>query len=682
MTDARGSGPRCAALVGPYLSGKTSLLESLLYRAGAISRRGHVRDKNTVGDSAPEARERGMSVELSVAHAEYLGDPWALIDCPGSIEFTQDGYNALMVADTAVVVVEPEPAKALAVAPLFRFLDEQSIPHMVFINKMDHANARVRDILDALQSFSSLPLVLRQVPIRDGDAVTGFVDLASERAYQYEPGKPSKLIELPQDMKDRELEARTEMLESLADFDDTLLEQLLEDVVPGTDEIFTHLTNNLQADRIVPVFLGSAENDAGIQRLWKALRHETPSVEATAARLGVDGVAEGAARVFKTYYLPHSGKLSVARLWSSKVKDGTVLNGERVSGVFQLMGGEQTKIEAVSAGEVAAFGRMDEIKTGDLLTPAGAAPNGAAAWPEPITPLYAFAIHAEKRDDEVKLSGALSRLIEEDPSLSVEQNPDTNQLLLHGQGEMHLRIALERLKNRYHMPVISERPQVPYKETIQRPVSQHARFKKQTGGHGQFGDVHVDIKPMTRGSGFEFNEKVVGGSVPRQFIPAVETGVKEYLRRGPLGFPVVDVSVTLTDGQHHSVDSSEQAFKTAGRMAMSEGLPKCNPVLLEPIHNVSIVIPSEFTSHVQRIVSGRRGQILGFDAKAGWKGWDEVTVQMPQSELHDLIIELRSLTKGVGFFQSSFDRLQELTGRLADNVVRAHKNGEDQAAAS
>ncbi len=681
MSDMRGSGPRCAALVGPYLSGKTMLMESLLFAADAIPRKGSVKDKNTVGDSAPEAREHEMSVEMSIADAEYLGDQWTLIDCPGSIEFGQDGHNALMVADMAVVVVEPEPDKALAIAPLFKFLDEHEIPHMVFINKMDHSNSRVRDILEALQAYSDRPLLLRQVPIREGEAVTGFVDLASERAYHYEPGKDSKLVEFPQEIKDRESRARTEMIEALADFDDTLLEQLLEDTVPGTVEIYQHLTNNLQADRIVPVFMGSAEQDSGIERLWKALRHETPSVEAAVARLGIDGGGEAAARVFKTYYLPHAGKLSVARVLRGEIKDGATLNDERLSGVFHLMGGDQQKCSGAVAGEVAAFGRMDDVKTGALLTPSGRPPAGAVAWPEAIPPLYAFAIHAEKREDEVKLPDALARLIEEDPSLSVEQNPDTHQLLLHGQGEMHLRIALDRLRSRYHIPVLAESPQVPYKETIKRTISQHARYKKQTGGHGQFGDVHVDIKPLVRGAGFEFHEKVVGGSVPRQYIPAVEAGVKEFLRRGPLGFPVVDVSVTLTDGQHHAVDSSEQAFKTAGRMAMSEGMPKCSPVLLEPISNVSIAIPSDFTSQVQRIVSGRRGQILGYDAKTGWKGWDEVQVQMPQSELHDLIIELRSLTKGVGFYQASFDRLQELSGRVADDIVRA-REGSDQRAAS
>ena len=679
MTDDKGHGPRCAALVGPYLSGKTTLLESLLFVAGAIPRKGSVDEDNSVGDGSPEARAHDMSVEANLAHAEFLGDDWTLIDCPGSIELKQDALNALMVADVAVVVCEPEPEKALALAPLLKALDAEDVPHFLFINKMDHAAHRVSTVLEALQAVSDRPLVLRQVPIRDGEEISGYIDLASERAYQYKPGQASALIGMPEDMRDSEAEARTGMLESLADFDDALLEQLLEDMVPGNDEIYSHLTRNLQDDRIVPVFLGSAGNDGGIRRLWKALRHETPEAEQTAERLGLAG-GEPVARVFKTFYLPHSGKISVVRVWNGEVRDGASLNGAKVSGVLRPMGASQEKVRAVAAGQVAAFGRMDGVHTGDLLTPSGKAPADALDWPEPLRPLYSFSLNAKQREDEVKVPGALARLVEEDPSLSVEQNPDTSQLLLWGQGEIHLRIALERLENRYNLPVLYGRPAIPYKETIRKGTSQHSRYKKQTGGHGQFGDVHIDIRPLPRGTGFEFAQTVVGGSVPRQYIPAVENGVKEYLKRGPLGFPVVDVSVTLTDGQHHAVDSSEQAFKTAGRLAMSEGMPNCGPVLLEPVFEVTITVPGEFTANVQRLITGRRGQILGFDSRQDWQGWDEVMAHMPQSELHDLIIELRSLTMGVGSFRLRFDHLQELAGRLADNVIKERQTGSDSAA--
>jgi elongation factor G len=479
---------------------------------------------------------------------------------------------------------------------------------------------------------------------------------------------------LPDSLQDREQQARTEMLESLADFDDALLESLLEDVIPEAAEIYGNLAKDLQEAHIVPVFFGSAENENGVRRLLKALRHEAPEPGATAERAGIEADGEAVVQVFKTMNAAHTGKLSIGRVWHGSVKDGMTLDGSRVSGLFSLMGHKQDKRAAAPVGAVVGMGRMDEVATGSLLTPsATATPPG---WPEPLRSLYSLAIHAEQRADEVKLSGALAKLVEEDPSFSFEPNQDTGELLLRGLGEVHLQIAIDRLKNRFNLGVTSSRPQVPYKETIRKSVSQHARHKKQTGGHGQFGDVHVDIKPLPRGSGFTFDNSISGGVVPRQYIPSVENGVKDYLSRGPLGFPVVDVSVTLTDGQYHSVDSSDMAFKSAAQLAMREGMPKCDPVLLEPIFHVDIAVPNEFTSRIQRLVSGRRGQILGFDAKPGWNGWDEVSVQMPQSEMHDLINELRSITLGTGTFEWRFDHLQELTGKMAEQVVVA-RNADD-----
>ncbi len=675
MTTKPVSGPRCAALVGTYTSGKTTLMEALLHHAGAIGRKGTVREGNTVGDSSVEARERQMSVELNVAHCDYLGEPWTLLDCPGSIELAQESYNALMAADVAIVVADPEESRALTLAPLFKFLDDYDIPHMLFINKMDKASSRIRDVLSALQSVSSKPLVLRQVPIRDGDQISGFVDLASERAYKYNENSSSDLVQMPDTIKDRESEARQEMLESLADFDDTLLEQLLEDVVPPSDEIYNQLTKDLQDDLIVPVLLGAAEPGNGITRLWKALRHETPEASKTAERLAIPLGGEGfTATVIKTFYQAHTGKLSLARVWDGALAEGTAIAGERPSGLFRLMGGHSEKLGQASAGDVVGLGRMEDLQAGDLVTAKGRDTESGMAWPEPMKPVFSMAVAPVNRQDDVKLTGGIGRLIEEDPSLGLEHNPDTHQMLIWGQGEIHLRVAAERLKSKSHVEVTLSPPLTAYKETIRRGIKQHSRFKRQSGGHGQFGDVHVEIKPLPRGSGFEFSDSVVGGSVPKQYIPSVETGVKEYLGSGPLGFPVVDVAVNLYDGQYHSVDSSDQAFKTAGRLAMSEGMPQCDPVLLEPIFLVKISVPSDFTSRVHGLISGRRGQILGFDGKQGWQGWDVVQAHMPQSEIHDLIVELRSLTLGVGTYEFAFDHLQELIGKLADKVISARQS--------
>lgn len=674
MTQKQPSAPRCAALVGPYLSGKTTLLESILFRTGAVTRKGSAKEGNTVGDSSQEARDRQMSTELNVAATSYLGETWTFLDCPGFIELAQDARNALMVADIAVVVCEPEPEKSLTLAPLFRFLDEQQIPHMVFINKMDNAGTEIRRTMEALQSVSDNKLVLREIPIRDGEQMTGFVDLVSERAFQWQPGKTSELIQVPETVADREREAREGMLEALADFDDDLMEKILEDVTPATDEIYANLTRDLQQDQIVPVFFGSADAMHGITRLLKALRHEAPEPAVTGERLGLAAEGEPCARVFKTLHAAHTGKLSLVRVWRGEVADGVTLGGERVSGVSRMLGTKTEKQAKAAAGEVVALGRLDSASTGTLLTPSGK--DEGAAWPQPLKPMFSLAVRAQQRSDEVKLTGALSRLTDEDPSLSFGHDPDTGELLLMGQGEMHLLIAIDRLRNRYNMQIEAARPQVPYKETIRGTVSQHARHKKQSGGHGEFGDVHVDIRPLPRGTGFEFNDTITGGAVPKQYIPAVEAGVRDYMQRGPLGFPVVDFAVTLTDGQFHAVDSSEMAFRKAAALAMREGMPKCNPVLLEPIFNVRIAIPNDFTSRVQRLVSGRRGQILGFEPKSDWVGWDEVSVMLPQAEMHGLIVELRSLTLGVGTFEWTFDHLQELSGKLADDIVhqRAEAN--------
>jgi elongation factor G len=668
MSD-RPAGPRCAALVGPYLSGKTTLLEALLFSAGAITRRGTQKDANTVGDHALEARARQMSTEINVAHATYLGDPWTFLDCPGSVELAWEAQSAMLVADLSVVVCEAETERALTLAPIFKFLDDHQLPHMVFVNKLDASETRISEMLAALQSVSSRPLVLRQVPLPGPENSTaGYVDLVSERAYRYKPGQASDLIKIPEDLSDEEKASRAGLVEKLADFDDKLLEQLLEDVQPSKEEIYRQLTQDLRRDLIVPVFLGAAQHDHGVRRLWKALRHETPAATTTRERVGVAAdTRDTVAQVIKTYYPPHAGKLSLVRVWTGQVSEGMSLNGTRVAGVLRLQGAASEKVPVAAPGDVVALARMEGITTGMVLS-SGAAPDLPRT--RPPRPVYGLALTAEKRNDDVKLTPAVGKLIEEDPTLSLEQNADMQEMVLWGQGDIHLQIAMDRLKTKYNLAVNARKPQVPYKETIKKGAQQHARFKRQSGGHGQFADIQIEVKPLPRGTGHTFTDAVVGGAIPRNYIPAVEEGVGEFLRQGPLGFPVVDVSVTLITGQFHAVDSSDQAFKTAARQGMQEAMPKCEPVLLEPVHHVEISVPNAFTSRVQRIVSGRRGQLLGFDAKPDWSGWDVVAAHLPQSEIHDLIVELRSVTLGVGTFTDRFDHLQELTGKLAEKVMQ------------
>jgi elongation factor G len=671
-----GCGPRCVALVGPYGSGKTTLLESILSQTGAIARKGAVTQKSTVGDFSPEARARQMSVEVNCATTKFLDENFTFLDCPGSIEFLQEALNVLPGVDAAVVVCEPEPAKVQMLRPYLKRLGDLKIPHFLFVNKIDKASGSLRSLLSMLQDASDTPFLLRQIPIWEPDGhVGGFVDLALERAYVYSGTSAGQIIEIKD--KDREKEARFQMLEKLADYDEHLMEELLSDVEPPREEIFGDLARELSEGLIVPALIGSAEGDHGVMRLLKALRHEVPEVTALAARAGFKTEGATVVQVLKTYHSAHGGKLSLSRIVSGTVKEGGVLharegNDLRVGGICQLKGDAQIKVAEAKAGDTVALLRLEQIETGETLSDAKSSklPNISI---EELPPVYRLAIEAVDRKDEVKLTAAIHKLREEDPSLHFEQNAELHEMSLVGQGEIHLKVAVEKLLSKFGLKLVTQPPRVPYKETIRKPTKQRGRHKRQSGGHGQFGDVVVEIRPLPRGSGFVFEDAVVGGVVPRQWIPSVEKGVAEYLRSGPLGFPVVDVAVKLTDGSYHSVDSSDAAFQIAGRLAMSEGMPNCAPVLLEPIMHVHIHVPSEATARVNAIVSGRRGQLMGFDVRNGWKGWDTVEAQMPMSEMTDLIVDLRSVTQGVGTFEVEFDHLAELTGKLADTVVASHK---------
>ncbi len=671
---------RVAALVGPFSSGKTAVYESLLSATGAVNRKGTANEANRVGEASEEAKKRQMSVESVFADTTYLGDPWTFVDTPGSIEFLQDSYNAAMGADVAVVVVDPDPSRAVMATPIFKFLSQRNIPHMVFINKVENTKAPVVDVLNALQDVSDRKLVLRELPIRRGEEIEGFVDLTSERAYawgksEYQGNVSQHLDSVPEDLSEDTLLARQEMLESIADFNDELLEKLLEDDIPPIEEIYADMAEVFDSGGVVPVFFGSAEADSGIKRLLKALRHATPEVEQTAARLGIS--TEGTnALVLKTYYAQHTGKQSVVRMFSGNLSEGEKVAGEKPSGLYSVFGEKTDKISSLTIGQIGALGRVDSVHTGDLLTETERAP--LKDWPAPPEPVFAYALKAAKKGEEVKLSGGLSKLVESDPSLSVVHDPDTGEMCLWGQGDMHMKVAMSRLEQQFNVAVEGQLPQVPYKETIKKKTSVQGRHKKQSGGAGQFGDVHVEIRPRPRGAGFEFENSIVGGAVPKQYIPAVEQGVKEFMKEGPLGFPMVDLAVNLYDGSSHSVDSSEQAFKMAGILAMRNGVPQCAPTLLEPILSVEVSMPTEWTSHIQRILSQKRGQIFGFDSKEGWEGWDVVKASLPQAEMYDLIIELRSMTMGVGTFSWKFDHMQELTGREAEQVIEARKADKEE----
>jgi elongation factor G len=652
----------------------------MLARTGAVQRQGTVDAGTTVGDASKEARHHKMSVEVTVATTTFMGDSYTFLDCPGSVEFVHDMRAVLPAIDAAVVVCEADDRKVAQLQLVLRELEDLKIPRFLFLNKIDKADKQVRESLKLLQPASRVPLLLRQIPIFKNDIITGFVDLALERAFVYREHAPSEVIALDGEALDSQKDARFSMLETLADHDDELMEQLLADIPPPRDRVFDDLAKELRDGLVCPVLIGVATRSNGVLRLLKALRHEAPGIATTKKRLGVKANSEAVAVVLKTFHTTHGGKLSVARVLNGQIGDGVTLNspsGEagRVSGVSRLLGQSTEKRGPAAAGETVGFGKLDHSKTGDTLS-SGKQPHPAVAAAKPYPGVLAIAISAKERKDDVKLGLALNKLIEEDPSLTVINNPETHEMVVWGQGEMHLRVATERLAERFGIAIERRRPTVGYRETIRKPIQQRGRHKKQSGGHGQFGDVVLDIKPLPRNSGFVFEDKITGGVVPRNYIPSVEEGIIDALKHGPLGFPVVDVAVALIDGSYHAVDSSDMAFRIAGRIGITEALPQCQPVLLEPIHMVEIACPSEASTKINAILSGRRGQILGFDTREGWEGWDMVRAMMPESEIGDLIIEVRSATAGVGSFTFKFDHMAELTGKPADQIVAAKRAAE------
>jgi len=637
---------RTVAFVGPYGTGKSTLFEAMLAAAGHTLKRGVERGGN----------------DPHIASCVFMGEPWTLIDCPGSLEFAHAAHTVLAVADLAVLVCEAGEERAATAATLLHALDATATPYIVFINRIDMLDGQVRDTLHALQEHTRRPLVLRQVPIRESGTVTGYVDVVSERAYRYRRGAPSFVIGLPSDMRAVEKEAKAGLMEVLADHDDALLTQLVEDITPSTTEIYERLHQDQADGNVAGVLLGAADRAWGIQRLWKALRHDTPSAAETAQHHGVAEAGGPLLQVFRTLNAGHSGRLSWARIWRGPVKDGATIDGIRIGGIWKAPAGEQTKAAEANTGDIVALGRMEGVATGAVLGDVGSA---RLPFPPPPAPVFSLSIVTADHKDDVRLSTALKKIVEEDAALEIRQDAESAETVLGGQGEIHLRGVIERIATAYGVKVTAQPPKVAFRETIRRKVHQHARLKRQTGGHGQFADVTLDVGPRERGAGYKFVDKIVGGAVPRNYIPAVGEAAEEALHKGVFGYPVVDVEVTLTDGGFHAVDSSDMAFRTATRMAIAEALPTAEPMLLEPIHHVTISVPSDYTAAAQRLLTGRRGQILGYNDREGWPHWNDVQALVPQAELQDMIVELRSLTMGLGTYVHRFEHLAEAHGVAA-----------------
>src|SRR5690606_35237305 len=471
------------------------------------------------------------------ATTEFMGDTLTFVDCPGSIEFSLEAEPVLAACDVAVVVAEADEKKIPSLQLIMRRLDDLGIPRLLFLNKLDKTSAGIRETLKMLQPPTSVPLLLRQIPLRNDGIVIGSIDLALERAYVYREYAESEVIEIPSDEKARETEARFAMLETLADHDDQLMEQLLEEIEPPKDAVFDNLSADLREGVVTPVLIGTAEKGNGVLRLLKAIRHDAPDIEATRRRLGMPDGDATILQVMKTIHTMHGGKLSVSRVMSGRLDDGAELflkDGQtvKVSGIYKMLGKDQTKQPSAAAGETVALGKLEPVATGDTLTSAkgGMKPFVTLTPPQPV---YAFALRPKERKDDVKMTAAIQRLAEEDPSLTLHHNQESAETVLSGHGEMHLRVIRERLEGRNQIAVEGRLPAVPYHATIHKSIEQRGRHRKQSGGHGQFGDVALQIKPMPRGSGLRFTDTISGGVVPKQYQPSVQAGVREYLKCGP-----------------------------------------------------------------------------------------------------------------------------------------------------
>ena len=642
---------RCIAVIGPSAAGKSELIDQLAMLEGS---------------RPPPA----PPVDLRCAEFSYLDENWVALDCPGSLEFAQSALDAVLCADAVVVVASPDPDQAVLAAPWIRLAEDANVPCFVFVNRIDECRHDARSIMSAIQSYSARPIILRQAPIRDGDRIVGAVDLVSDRAWRYRDGEASELIEVPEDLLDRQAEGRDELLESLSEHDDWLLEEIIEDRVPATGAVYGICARTLAENLTVPSFFGSAATGNGIRRLMKAIRHEAPKPEDTRARLN-DAVASA----FMCRTRKHVGKLVWVRGFVDDMSAGATIGGGSVGGLLEPFGERPAAKSNIDAGGVASAVKSDHLKAGCLYSEAG--PVDPPDWYKPLPALWNRTISAVNDRDDAKLSEALHKIEEEDLSLTVTHDQESGQVILGTQGSQHLRRIQHTLSDVFGVETDTGPFVAHYRETITQKSDVHYRHKKQSGGAGQFADVKLTIEPAKRGTGFSFSESIHGGSVPRNYIPAVNLGAEEATARGPLGFPVIDVVVNLYDGQHHSVDSSDMAFRIAGRGGVAEGLSKAQPVLLEPIFEVRFRAPSVFTGALNPMISSMRGQILGFDREANAEGWDMVRALMPGVALEGLINNLRSATQGVGRYEADFAHFQELYGREADEIVE--RRAEDNA---
>lgn len=677
---------RNVALVGHSGAGKTSLAEALLHRSGAIPRLGRVEDGTTACDFDPEEHKRGISLSMAVAPVEWRDHKINLVDTPGYADFLGEVAAALRIADLAVFVVSALDGVEVQTEEVWEMARALGVPRMVFVNKLDRERASYDATLAQLRDRLGAGVAPLELPIGAEGSFRGVADLLTGTAHVYEDGVPHA-EDLPDDMVALVDQVRDDLVEGIVVADDAMLERYLEGDVPSLEELERTLHDGLAGATVFPVLVGSATREIGIDRLADLIVEIGPSpldrpvpivagsgAEPVRTDVVADAGGDPLAFVFKTIADPYVGHVSLFRVVSGTVHpDDHLVNSrtggeERLHGLLTMRGKEQQPVAELVAGDIGAVAKLAGTVTGDTL-----APRGKPVRVEPIDqpdPTLAVAVVPHTQADEDKLATALHRLLDEDPALRVERCEETHQTLIHGTGETHLQIALEKLTRKFGANVDTEPVRVAYRETITRPVSGvEGRHKKQTGGHGQFGVCVIDVEPLPRGEGFAFASTVVGGAISRSYIGAIQKGIEEAMASGGVyGYPVVDVGVTVTDGKEHSVDSSEMAFKIAGRLAFRAALADAGPVILEPVSRLVIVVPLDMQGDVMGDLNARRGRVQGTDTTADSR--QVVTALVPTSEIQRYAIELRSLTGGRGRFHAQHDHYDILPAHLVDTVRR------------
>ena len=681
---------RNVALISHGGAGKTSLAEAMLYTSGAIKRLGKVDTGNTTTDFDPDEIKRQVTIGTALAPLEWKGVKINLLDTPGFFDFIGEVQGALRVADSAIVAVCAVSGVEVGTEKVWSYADAYNLPRLVFVNKIDRENANFDAVLEQLRQFFGVKVFPLQFPLGQENSFKGVIELVIMKALVYTDNTGLALQEedIPAELQEKAQNLREKLVEAAAEADDELMEKYLEEEPLSEEEINRALRIGTLEGKIVPVLCGSGIMNYGIQPLLDLVTSALPS---PADRPPAPGTLPGkadeevvrkadpgeplSALVFKTLADPYVGRVNYFRVYSGTLKaDSQVFNfnkekAERIGSLFFMRGKNQIQTDQVIAGDIGAVAKLAVTGTGDTLGDK----NNPIVFP-PIEfpePVISFAVEPKSKGDEEKVSAGLARFLEEDPTFRVERNTETKQIIISGMGDMHLDVIVERLSKKFGVDVNLKTPKVPYKETIRGTSKKEGKYKKQSGGRGQYGHVFLEISPLPRGEGFVFEDKIVGGVVPRQYIPAVEKGVLEAMEEGNLAkYPVVDIKVSLYDGSYHTVDSSEMAFKIAASMALRGAIDQADPVLLEPIMDVEVTVPENFMGDIMGDLNSRRGRIQGM---VPGQGLQVIKAQVPLAEMFDYAIDLRSMTQGRGFFTMKFSHYEEVPFQEAEKIIAAAK---------